>query len=386
MIGALFGVGYGSVVAARGGVAPGMITGAAGGAGHHMNGSTADGTNEEMQMRMQEEEDRHMSDDDYDEEEEEEMGLSGSSIEYGGGGGGGGALNRDPSTADSRSCIDSRTGGGGGGIGAAVVTNGNHASNGVDGEQRLPATVAAEAGAEAAAAGRVEEREPRVSSVATRETSASRVTFEDGANRLGMGSRSGERLSSSLSPTRFALLQAPETGTGEGSSGGGGGGGSGWGGGVVGPKIPLPLLSQVPSFDWSAASDADDEDDDEDDGGWGQVVVKPVKVARYDKETRRWSKTMLSLPELRKIILTRAEKTPQKVTYRRAATLVRREQARREAAREDVKKHSSLSCAMFTVVVVVVVIIVVVVVVVLAKDYGSRGDHCGRRPLVFLCW
>lgn len=90
-------------------------------------------------------------------------------------------------------------------------------------------------------------------------------------------------------------------------------------------NIMVPLMQQASSYD-IGVSDADDDDDDEDhdhDGmGWGQVVVQPVKVALWDKKARRWSKTQMSLPELRGIILERAEKTQQIVTYSKAASLV----------------------------------------------------------------
>lgn len=82
----------------------------------------------------------------------------------------------------------------------------------------------------------------------------------------------------------------------------------------------LSLVHQSSSFDSAEAED--DEDEEEDYGGWGQVVVKPVKVSQWDKQGQR-SKAQLSLNQLRSLILQRAENTPQKVTYRRAANLVR---------------------------------------------------------------
>lgn len=68
----------------------------------------------------------------------------------------------------------------------------------------------------------------------------------------------------------------------------------------------------------------EDEEEDEDGGGWGHVVVRPVKVARWDELGQR-SKSYLSLNQLRALIIERAESIPQKITYRRAAKLVRQE-------------------------------------------------------------
>lgn len=66
----------------------------------------------------------------------------------------------------------------------------------------------------------------------------------------------------------------------------------------------------------------EDEEEDEDGGGWGHVVVRPVKVARWDELGQR-SKSYLSLNQLRALIIERAESIPQRITYRRAAKLVR---------------------------------------------------------------
>ena len=88
---------------------------------------------------------------------------------------------------------------------------------------------------------------------------------------------------------------------------------------VPGPLGPLGLAHKYPSFDTEGE---EEDDEDEDDGGWGQVVVKPVKVARWDKQGQR-SKHLLSLNQLRALIIARAESTPQKAIYRRAAKLVR---------------------------------------------------------------
>ncbi|CAB1117302.1 unnamed protein product [Ectocarpus sp. CCAP 1310/34] len=111
------------------------------------------------------------------------------------------------------------------------------------------------------------------------------------------------------------------------SSGGGEGGGSGSGGGGSGvggsgePLRRLSLVHQPTRFDGTEAED--DEDDEEDGYGWGQqVVVKPVKVSLWDKRGLR-SKALLSLNQLRACIIERAESTPQKATYHRAAKLVR---------------------------------------------------------------
>lgn len=82
---------------------------------------------------------------------------------------------------------------------------------------------------------------------------------------------------------------------------------------------PLSFAHKYPSFDTEGE---EEDDEDEDDGGWGQVVVKPVKVARWDKQGQR-SKHLLSLNQLRALIIARAESTPQKTIYRRAARLVR---------------------------------------------------------------
>lgn len=275
-------MGYGSVVAARGEIAPSMARngggdngsgGGSGGGGGIPDNISSSATEDDRNMGMDE-------DDYYEEEEEDEdMTLSGSGSDTGG----------------------------------LII-----------GESGRPPVAPT-------AAGLVDEKLPGISPTSTRETSGSRVTFQqddgdsgDGGGsissggvvtprRVGMGCRSA-----SLSPKQPAPVQAPPQ---VGRLVGGGRGS----GGAVCPKVHVPLLGHMSSVDWSAPaeSDVDDEDDDEDDSGWGQVVVKPVKVARYDKEQRRWMKTMLSLPELRKIMLTRVEKTPQKVTYRRAATLVR---------------------------------------------------------------
>lgn len=276
-------MGYGSVVAARGEITPSMARNS--GADNGGGGSGGGGGIPDNMSGSATEDDRNigMDDDDYyeEEEEDEDVTLSGSGSDSGG------------------------------------LTIGD------SGRPPVAPT----------AAGIVEEKSPGMLSSSTRETSGSRVTFEkdDGDSVDGGGSNSSSGgltprrvsvgcRSASLSPKQPPLVQAPPQ---AGRSVGGGGRGSS---GAIYPKVHVPLLGQMSSFDWSAPaeSDVDDEDDDEDDGGWGQVVVKPVKVARYDKEQRRWMKTMLSLPELRKIMLTRVEKTPQKVTYRRAATLVRR--------------------------------------------------------------
>lgn len=91
----------------------------------------------------------------------------------------------------------------------------------------------------------------------------------------------------------------------------------------VGDSVPpadgLSLVHQASSYD--STEGEDDEEEEEDRGGWGQVVVKPVKVARWDKQGQR-SKAQLSLNQLRALILERAESTPQRATYRRAARLV----------------------------------------------------------------
>lgn len=91
-------------------------------------------------------------------------------------------------------------------------------------------------------------------------------------------------------------------------------------GSCVTPAGGLSLVHQAASYD--STEGEDDEDEEEDRGGWGQVVVKPVKVARWDKQGQR-SKAQLSLNQLRALILERAESTPQKATYRRAARMVR---------------------------------------------------------------
>ena len=83
----------------------------------------------------------------------------------------------------------------------------------------------------------------------------------------------------------------------------------------------VSLVHHASSYDSPEADD--EEDDEEDDSGWGQqVVVKPVKVARWDKRGLMRSKALLSLNQLRACIIERAESTPQKATYRRAAKLV----------------------------------------------------------------
>ncbi|CAM9396925.1 unnamed protein product [Ectocarpus sp. 6 AP-2014] len=107
-------------------------------------------------------------------------------------------------------------------------------------------------------------------------------------------------------------------GSGSGSGSGGGGGGSGVG--VSGePLRRLSLVHQPTRYDGTEAED--DEDDEEGGYGWGQqVVVKPVKVSLWDKRGLR-SKALLSLNQLRACIIERAESTPQKATYHRAAKL-----------------------------------------------------------------
>ncbi|CAM9179423.1 unnamed protein product [Ectocarpus sp. 4 AP-2014] len=109
----------------------------------------------------------------------------------------------------------------------------------------------------------------------------------------------------------------------EGPGGSGGGSGSGGGGsnggGTREPLRRLSLVHQPTRYDGTEAED--DEDDEEDGYGWGQqVVVKPVKVSLWDKRGQR-SKALLSLNQLRACIIERAESTPQKATYHRAAKL-----------------------------------------------------------------
>lgn len=95
--------------------------------------------------------------------------------------------------------------------------------------------------------------------------------------------------------------------------------GSSAGGGMAG-------LFQQPSFSGSEGDViGEDEEEDEDGGGWGQVIVRPVKVARWDELGQR-SKSYLSLNQLRALIIERAESIPQKATYRRAAKLVRQQE------------------------------------------------------------
>lgn len=110
------------------------------------------------------------------------------------------------------------------------------------------------------------------------------------------------------------------SGGGEVGNGRGGGGGSGAGG--SGDHLRrLSLVHQPTRYDSTEAED--DEEDEEEGYGWGQqVVVKPVKVTLWDKRGLR-SKALLSLNQLRACIIERAESTPQKVTYHRAAKLVR---------------------------------------------------------------
>lgn len=81
----------------------------------------------------------------------------------------------------------------------------------------------------------------------------------------------------------------------------------------------MNIVHQAASYDSTEPEDEEDEEDD--DGGWGQVVVKPVKVSRWDKQGQR-SKALLSLTQLRALIIQRAESTAQKATYYRASKLV----------------------------------------------------------------
>lgn len=115
----------------------------------------------------------------------------------------------------------------------------------------------------------------------------------------------------------------------EDESAGSGSGSGGVGGGVGGGEHlrRVSLVHHSSSYDSPEADD--EEDDEEDDSGWGQqVVVKPVKVARWDKRGLQRSKALLSLNQLRACIIERAESTPQKATYRRAAKLVSRFRSR----------------------------------------------------------
>lgn len=123
--------------------------------------------------------------------------------------------------------------------------------------------------------------------------------------------------SGSLHGARLPAEAADTGGGSRGASGGGGGGGS--------SGEALRRLSLVDHTARYGDTDPDDEDDDEEDGaGWGQqVVVKPVKVALWDKRGQQLPKERLSLNKLRARIIARAESTPQKATYRRAARLVR---------------------------------------------------------------
>lgn len=271
VIGTLFAVGYGSVVAARSGgtTPPGKQT-----------------SREDMHMRMQEDEDGHMNmdDDDDDElEEDEYLTFSGSGSDSGG----------------NRSTCSGRFSNGrcGRGVGS-----------GSDGDDRAAHTRPPPSPSPETVGKRLRAPLP------TRSTSGpARVTFErgeGGPSDLGASFRreaEGGQRRPSRSPTRLGTLQA--------------------GGGVVccsvstGGSSPKVYMGSLSSYDLAAASDAEDEEE-EDDGGWGQVVVKPVKVAQYDVKRRSWSKTMLPLPELRRMILARAENTPQKVTYQHAATMV----------------------------------------------------------------
>ena len=86
----------------------------------------------------------------------------------------------------------------------------------------------------------------------------------------------------------------------------------------VDPSVDVGIFRQR---GFSSADGDDDEEEDEDSGGWGQVIVNPVKVARWDERGKR-SKTALSLNQLRTLIIERAESAPQEATYRRATKLV----------------------------------------------------------------
>eukprot|EP00903_Cladosiphon_okamuranus_P014717 g13637.t1 len=98
-----------------------------------------------------------------------------------------------------------------------------------------------------------------------------------------------------------------------------GDGGSDSGSGGGGEHLRrLSLVHHSSSYDGAEADD--EEDDEENDFGWGQqVVVKPVKVSRWDNQGLLRSKALLSLNQLRACIIERAESTPQKAAYRRAA-------------------------------------------------------------------
>ncbi|CAM9326436.1 unnamed protein product [Ascophyllum nodosum] len=85
----------------------------------------------------------------------------------------------------------------------------------------------------------------------------------------------------------------------------------------VDPSVDVGIFRQR---GFSSADGDDDEEEDEDSGGWGQVIVNPVKVARWDERGKR-SKTALSLNQLRTLIIERAESAPQEATYRRATKL-----------------------------------------------------------------
>lgn len=157
-----------------------------------------------------------------------------------------------------------------------------------------------------------------------------------GFGRVGDANTAGPEPTPDSLPVRVPGSSATENGggVGDGSSSGGQGdaartadGGDGVGSGIGGGGGGGEHLRRVSLVHHASSYDspgADDDDDEEEDGsGWGQqVVVKPVKVARWDKSGLR-SKALLSLNQLRACIIERAESTPQKATYRRAAKLVR---------------------------------------------------------------
>lgn len=97
------------------------------------------------------------------------------------------------------------------------------------------------------------------------------------------------------------------------------------GGGDDGDSGPasIALVQQQSSISYCSTEDEEEEEDDGDNsGGWGQVVVKPVKVAQWNKKGQGRSKKLMSLNQLRALIIERAEHTPQKMAYHRAAKLV----------------------------------------------------------------
>lgn len=202
----------------------------------------------------------------------------------------------------------------------------------LDGEDHRGAGAGAGAGGgTAAAAARATSSSAGAAAAAARgparmtRSQARSVGFKDGGMGVPGSSRGEDEdviAGSGSGPMPDAPHVRGSAGSGQGGPAATAAGREGVGGGGGGEQLRrVSLVHHASSYDSPEADD--DEEDEEDDSGWGQqVVVKPVKVARWDKLGLLRSKALLSLNQLRACIIERAESTPQKATYRRAAKLV----------------------------------------------------------------